>query len=158
MSPRPRTRAVRRPTDRPSRALKAVVDENVARMNVIDGLYQPIREAADAELGKIEAGRKLLKDQRALVKRLRQLRARRHGRAHRLRSTTHVTRAPPEVRPRAPGHVPARVLAAGTPEPVGGGDRRRAPSGALRRVAPGLEGGDRGFRVAPARTEERGSG
>jgi hypothetical protein len=76
MSPRPRTRAVRRPTDRPSRALKAVVDENVARMNVIDGLYQPIREAADAELGKIEAGRKLLKDQRALVKRLRQLRAR----------------------------------------------------------------------------------
>jgi hypothetical protein len=53
--------------------MRKASEQNLARIEELAGLYQPLREAGDAELAKTASGRKLLKDTRALGSELSEL-------------------------------------------------------------------------------------
>jgi hypothetical protein len=76
MSPRQRRAQRRDPKPRQSRELRAEVEQNVARINEINELYEPLREAADAELTRSAGGKKLLRDRQRLVGQLRRVQKR----------------------------------------------------------------------------------
>jgi hypothetical protein len=73
VSAAPRKRPTKRTTgERQKRSpeLKAAVERHEARIRELASLYQPVREAGDAQLAKTVAGKKMLRDARALGTRL----------------------------------------------------------------------------------------
>jgi hypothetical protein len=56
--------------------LKKLVEQQVVRINAIDELYKPLREAGDVDLAKSRRGSKLLEDRERLSRQLRELRKR----------------------------------------------------------------------------------
>jgi hypothetical protein len=68
-----RKRATRKPRPNCSPKLREASEQNLARVEELAGLYQPLQEAAEAELAKTASGKKLLREARALGEELNEL-------------------------------------------------------------------------------------